>query len=498
MKKNDLIKYSACGMLAWGTVSSFAAPEVAKPNVLFIAVDDLNDFVGVLKGNVDVKTPNLDRLAEYSVTFTNTHCQSPMCAPSRASLLTGIRPSTSGNYGFQNMWDNDVLKSARTIPHQFRMNGYKTMGVGKINHNSNLNARGGVKKWEYDKRKSFPKPYLSGKVHEKNLSQINKKFRWGPSYESDKEMTDYKIADWACEKLKKKYNKPFFLAVGFYRPHTPLFAPEKYFDMYPLDKLSAVNIKEDDLDDIPLAGKFWSFLKKDYLIRKGQNSKKILQAYLACVTFVDAQIGRVLDALKKSPYANNTIIVLWSDHGWHLGEKHHWTKFSLWNEATISPLMISAPGMQKGALCNRAVELLDIYPTLVDLCNIPPPPQKLEGHSLKPLLKKPNAKRQWPAISTLGKNNHAISLDNMKYIRYFDGSEELYNHIADPNEWNNLAKNPEYAEQKKNLAKWLPKINAPNAPGTSLKRYFSSDTWDLNAKKSKIEKLEKAIKELNK
>jgi arylsulfatase A-like enzyme len=264
--------------------------------------------------------------------------------------------------------------------------------------------------------------------------------------------------------LRRKQEKPFFLAVGLIRPHLPFYAPRKYFDQYPLEKIQLPKTLPSDLEDVPEAGRLIAKPKGDHRrVVEAKQWERAVQAYLACITFADAQIGRLLEALDRSDYAHNTVIVLWSDHGWHLGEKAHWRKFALWEEATRVTFMVVAPGVTTaGERSERTVNLLDVYPTLLDLCGLPQKPS-LEGSSLLPLLKDPRAPWQRPAVTTHGRNNHAVRDERWRYIRYADASEELYDHEADPLEWKNLASDAQYAAVKKKLAAWFPKVNAPDA-----------------------------------
>jgi len=262
--------------------------------------------------------------------------------------------------------------------------------------------------------------------------------------------------------LKKKHDKPFFLGCGFYRPHLPWYVPQKYFDMYPADKITLPNVKEDDLDDVPPLAKKMARPQGDHRkVLQHKQWRKAVQGYLASITFVDTCVGRVIDAFDASDYRDNTVIVLWSDHGWHLGEKLHWRKFALWEEATHNVMMMIAPGVTKpNQRCPRPVTLLDIYPTLIDLCGLKKKPE-LEGKSLLPLLKNPNGDWDRPALTTHGRNNHSLRTERWRYTRYSDGTEELYDHDSDPHEWTNLASDPSHGATKKKLAAWLPKINVP-------------------------------------
>jgi len=464
INRREFIKLAAAGATAIALPRFAFSEERAKdkPNVLFIAIDDLNDWIGCLGGHPDVKTPNLDRLSERGVLFTNAFCSAPACNPSRASLLTGILPSTSGVYLNPQPW-RPVLPDAVTIPQHFMANDYHVTGGGKIFHGSYPDPPS----WhEYFPSKTKTKP--SDPVPpNRPLNGIPKTshFDWGPVDVEDSDMGDWKVADWARGELSKDHDKPFFLAVGIFRPHLPWYVPKKYLDMYPPDQITLPNVNENDLDDIPPPGKKMAKPNGDHKKVIDHNQwRKAVSAYLASISFADACVGRVIDALDRSAYADNTVIVLWSDHGWHLGEKLHWRKFSLWEEATHNVLMVVAPGITSpGGRCSRPMSMIDIYPTLIDICGLSPN-KRLEGKSLLPLLKNPKAAWERPALTTHGRNNHSIRSERWRYIRYKDGSEELYDRDKDELEWNNLAGKPGYDEVKKELSRWLPTVNAPDAP----------------------------------
>jgi arylsulfatase A-like enzyme len=273
------------------------------------------------------------------------------------------------------------------------------------------------------------------------------------------------VASWGMEFLKGDHGGPFFLACGFFRPHLPWYVPPKYFEMYPADEVTLPNVNENDLDDVPKIGRQMARPEGDHKkVIETDNWRRAVQGYLACISFVDTQIGKVLDALYSSPYAEDTIVVLWGDHGWHLGEKLHWRKFALWEEATHNVFMVVAPGLTRaGGRCSRPVSLLDIYPTLIELCGLPPK-EGLEGQSLVPLLRDPAAEWERPVLTTHGRENHSIRSERWRYIRYRDGTEELYDHDNDELEWTNLAGRAEHADVKQELARWLPESNAPDAP----------------------------------
>ena len=452
------------------------ADASSKPNVLFIAIDDLNDWVGFLDGHAQAKTPNMDRLASRGVVFSNAHCQAPICNPSRVSLLTGTLPSTNGIYllsptDFRKACP--LLKDANetpTLPEHFAANGYRTIGGGKIYHGSTsretfqeYGPRGGNGAFPEDKI-SYP-----GGV---------KLWDWGKFPARDEEQGDFEVATWAVEQLTETQPKPFFLAVGFFLPHVPLYASGKWWDVIGKpDEILLPKILASDNDDIvDFARKLtWSGLapRHDWMIEHDQ-WKPAVHAYLACVSFVDHQVGRVLDALDASPHAKNTIIVLWSDHGWALGEKQRWAKRGLWERETRVPLIIAGPHIEGDRICRQPAGLIDLYPTLADLCGLPKPGH-LEGRSLMPQLEDVSAERP-PVITTFFENNHAIRSARWRYIRYSTGDEELYDHDSDPHEWHNLAGKPEYAAIISELSQHLPAVNVKTASGSSGLGNRSEDT----------------------
>ncbi len=434
-----------------------------KPNVLFIAIDDLNDWIGPLDGKPKANTPNLDRLADDGMVFTRAYCSAPESGPSRASLMTGIQPNRSGLYfNPQRAWENPLLARSTTLPQHFRHHGYYASGAGKIYHWTHEHPESWNDYWPTNNktcnRPPDPEPdsNLAGPA-----SQWH--FDWG-GFNVDSAYSDYKVTTWASKQLLKEHDQPFFLACGIYRPHLPWYVPQKYFDMYPLDSITVPKVKEDDLADIPEIGRQIALNNTDHERITSNNAwKEAVQGYLACITFADAMLGRVLDALEKGPNADNTVIVLWSDHGWHLGEKHHWRKFTLWEEAAHNVLMFAGPGVEAGTRCETPVGLIDIYPTLCDLCHIPMK-DSIDGKSLLPLINDPDAEWERPALTTFGYKNHALRTEKWRYICYKDGTEELYDHENDPMEWNNLANNDEYQEVIEKLKQWLPETNAELYP----------------------------------
>ncbi|HOI28520.1 MAG TPA: sulfatase [Melioribacteraceae bacterium] len=433
-----------------------------KPNILFIISDDLNDWVGVFGGNKDTITPNIDRLAKRSVIFNKAYCSAPICNPSRASMMTGFRPSTTGVYNNRQPFRlSEVGKDAVTLPQYLRENGYYATGAGKIYHGKFPDPAS----WNdfypsLDKQTTRdPNPPKVPANSAKGAEDVD----WYPLKVDDSQMGDYKTVEYCIEQLNKKHNKPFFLACGIRKPHLPWYVPEKYFDKIDKQKITMPLMREDDLDDVPDAGRKLAQEKVYRAIKKEGKEKDLVAAYLAAVNFTDTMIGRLIDELDKSSYSQNTIVILLGDHGWHLTEKLHWKKSTLWEEATRAPLMISVPGNSpKNVRCERTVSFLDLYPTIVELCGLKPNPAN-EGQSIASLLKNPEAEWKYPAVTTHMKGNHSVRNERYRYIRYNDGTEELYDHGSDEMEWKNLAWDPEYSGLKEEMKNWLPKTNAKDS-----------------------------------
>lgn len=447
---------------------------IEKPNVLFIAVDDLNDWIEPLGGHPQSITPNLSRLANEAVLFENNYCTSPACNPSRTALMTGIAPHNSGMYVNMQVW-REVLPDAITIPQYFTSKGYWSAGAGKIFHNNQPDSQS----WQeyYPSLKKHMPSYYSPKG-EDNLpigvpktKGIYGAFDWSPIDKTDEETGDYQSVEWIMEKLKQKHDKPFFLACGIYRPHLPWYVPQKYFDMHPLDKIQLPKVLENDLDDIPKGGRYLQERQYKYhkLVLEKNVWKESVQGYLASITYSDAMVGKLLDALEASPYVKNTIVVLWSDHGWQLGEKKHWRKFHVWNNVLRTVCMIKVPkgitglpeGTRAASRVDASTSLIDLFPTLTELCGLPPK-NNFDGHSLVPLLKDPKAEWKHAAISSSSRIDLSVFKNGFRYIKYInDGGEELYNHKEDPDEWYNLAADPEYSGVMSRMRKLLPENPAP-------------------------------------
>lgn len=442
------------------------------PNVLMIAIDDLNDWVGALGGHPQAQTPHMDRLAERGMLFANAHCQTPLCGSSRTSLMTGLRPGTTGVYGLR-PWFRDVpnLQNVESMPQTFRKAGYRTALAGKIYHGF---PPGKDREKEFDvygPRANFG-PFPEQKFVE--TPQPHKLVDWGVFPETDEEQGDWPVASWGVEQLLAERDnddeRPFFLAIGFGRPHVPCYASQKWFDLYPEETLQLPPVLEGDREDTPRASwhLHWQLPEPrlDFL-QEADQWTNLVRSYLASISFVDSQVGRLLDALEASGEADNTVVVLWSDHGFHLGEKRITGKNTLWERSTRVPLIFAGPGIAQGKVTTPA-ELLDVYPTLVDVAGLTGP-DGLEGHSLAPQLADPNAPRHAPAITTHNAGNNTVRTTNWRYIRYRDGTEELYHMAEDPNEWHNLAADPRYAAKKADLKRWIPAYNAPPAPQSAAR-----------------------------
>ncbi len=450
----------------------FATPPLPAqdrpPNILFIAVDDLNDWVGHLGGHPQARTPNIDRLARRGVSFTRAYAPAPLCNPSRVSLLTGVLPSNSGVYGNGEQL-REKLPDAVTLMQHLRAHGYSAKGGGKIFHGTRA---GDPDSW--DDYYTPPRPRGARHIGARQEGVPDSAWApWGPLDADDSEMFDVQVVDWTIGELRKSHDKPFFLACGFTKPHLPWYVPRKYFDMHPLESIELPETLESDRDDLPAFGKklaaevyavsdsrnFSTHGEDHAMILKHDQWHRAVQSYLATISFADAHVGRLLDALNESEHAENTIVVLWGDHGWHLGQKQHWRKHALWEVATRTTLIISSPvRTQRGATSPRPVSLLDLYPTLVELAGVPSR-TGLHGQSLVPLLENPQLEWPRPVLTTYGYRNHSIRTDRWRYIEYHDGGKELYDHDADPNEWTNLASLPEYASVVDELAGFLPGRN---------------------------------------
>ena len=450
--------FSRLTPLAAGLLIACPVAAADKPNVLFIAIDDLNHWVGHLGRNKQTKTPNIDRLAKMGVTFTRAYCAAPVCNPSRAALMSGRRPGTSGIYDNGQDWKPATPKDL-TLTTQFLKAGYDVFGAGKIYHSED--HRPG--EWT-DYRETKGGGHGTNKAHPSAKNDGVGGIKFKPLVD-DAKLPDESSVDYGIKHLAAKHDKPFFLAVGLHKPHMPWDVPKKYYDLFPLDTIELPSTQKDDLKDVPAGGlKFAQAAGDHAAILKSGRWKEAVQAYLAAIAYCDAQVGRLLDAYDASPHRQNTVLVFWGDHGWHLGEKEHWRKFALWEEATRMPYLWVVPGLTKGGgVCDRPVDLMSVYPTLCSLCRLPRPGH-VEGEDLKPLLADPKAAWDKAGITTFHRDNHGLRTERWRYIRYADGGEELYDHDADPYEWTNLAGDPKLTAVKAELRAKLPAVNVPELP----------------------------------
>ncbi len=477
-------------VLAWVCISPFGltAQTANRPNVLMISLDDLNDWIEPMGGHPQALTPNLASFANEAITFQNAYCASPSCNPSRVALMTGKAPYVTGLYTNPQIWRHILLEET-TLPEYFKQAGYWTGGAGKLFHNNMPDPRS----WnEYYPSliQHFPYYYLPDidpvtgrKVFRRQDNEILEDdpkgirfnmpywkgsyiaFDWAPLPYETEETGDYASAKWVIDQLDRKHDKPFFLGCGIYRPHLPLYVPQEYFDKFPIEEIQLPKTLAGDLEDIPEAGREIATTRDRHknVIEAGQ-WKQAVQGYLASINFADDLTGRVLDALARSDYANNTIVIVFSDHGWQLGEKEHWQKHALWENLIKSVLMIKVPdGLlsesainRKGSDSYRNVSLIDIFPTLTELSSLPAK-KGVMGQSLVPLLENPNDQTwNYPIISTLNDNHFSIRKENWHYILYNGEEEELYDLEKDPEEWRNLAGKSEYAEVIQELKQHIP------------------------------------------
>ena len=527
--RRSFVKSVAGGALALSLPAagaSAAAGSSGKPNVVMIVIDDLNDFVTGMGGHPQARTPHIAELAASGVRFSRAYSNNPVCAPSRGSFFTGIYPHTSGLIHFGKWYENEVLSNSKTIPEYFAANGYRTMGTGKLLHHwrpyvwQEFGHRANYGPWAYDGKNrvghpSVPQPYRSIGPVDGSFAPLSDLPSLPPSedapgytgwidtprwnvqrplrYEGPNDrdpLPDERCAQWAVEKIKeaekKESDKPFFLGVGFIRPHTPLYAPKRFFDMFPLEDVKVPVRKPGDTSDTHYRDvfsdrrkgpRYFRLLKESYpTVEEGL--RHYVRAYLACTAFVDEQVGRVVDAVDRSSMRDDTIILLVSDHGYNMGEKDFLFKNSLWEESGRVPLIVRAPGMtDAGGVVDRPVSQIDIYPTLADLCGLEGDTRKnskgarLDGHSLKPFLLDPDGaewdgpdaaltviKAEQRPSRKIHEHHYSVRTRRWRYILYNNGSEELYDHETDPCEWKNLAGNPDYKQTKSRLRATLFKM----------------------------------------
>lgn len=445
-----------------------------KPNVLLIIIDDMNDYTSLLTRYPGLKTPNLEKFAKTATTFTRAYCAAPVSNPSRAAVLSGMGPYTTGvydnNYPIEN---SPVILKGEFLPEHFKANGYTTLTRGKIFH-SNPGKERFDAMWDDDAGKGNygPTPKI------RNLPETIKRpgsFEYQAWEGPESDHPDNVTAEVTIERLQKDYDKPFFMTCGFYKPHNPWTAPKRFFDMYPLETLPMPPVLENDLDDLSEIARNWAAGPVDFEAVKACGQwAPIVRSYLACISFLDYNFGRVIEALDKSKYRDNTIVVVMADNGFHMGEKNHFAKYALWEKTTHELFMWRVPGMTKpNTICQRTVNLLDIYPTLNKLTGLPAPVQNLDGRSILTLLKDPDSDWDYPSVTTYLKDNYSVRDERYRYIHYNDGTSELYDHSVDENEFNNLLfSNPEkYQNIVSELTRWIPKQSVPGVKNPNLNPY---------------------------
>lgn len=462
-------------------VSGDAADQRERPNVLMIIIDDHSPRLHSVFNSGPVETPSMQRLADRGTWFTRGYVDSPGCCPSRTAMLTGVHATRSGVYYNAQAYRRagTWISEVQNLPQHFLEHGYLVAGYGKIAHNSYLEDEidaytpGYYKMFNHEGHVTHTESDLIKQIIPGTRTEIPdgfKNYTWGvlpddwdrddPSkLQQDTEQVNRTIA-----LLEAEQDRPFFVACGIWRPHVSWTVPKRYFDMFPLESIEIPEgFKGDDLDDLPKPARWIATHRNEHdaIVRAGL-WKKCLQAFYASVAYADEQVGRLIDALESGPNADNTIVVFFSDNGWHTGEKNHWSKFVLWELANKVVFSVSIPGGPV-QISNTPVSLLDLYPTLISLCGLPrPTTHELDGIDIGPILRGESTVRGAPVLNTYGRGNHAIVDERFRYIRYRDGGEELYDHLDDPHEWNNLASDSAYGAVKERLSVWLPEIEAPS------------------------------------
>jgi len=472
---------AACALLAPHRGS---AAEARRPNVLFIAADDMNADLGCY-GKSEVKSPNIDALAARGVRFERMYCQFPLCSPSRSSLMTGLRPDSTRVFDLQYHF-RQGLPDVVTLPQLFSKNGYYAARVGKIYHYGNPGQIGtpgldDPASWQ-ETINPAGRDHTALETDVMNYTPLRKGLGAAMAFLSDKggkdeEHTDGKVATEAIRLLEKHKDQPFFLAVGFYKPHCPWIAPDRYFAPYDLGQISLPEIAADYQKSVP-APALASTKPWPYMGVTAAQARECKLAYYAAISFVDAQIGRVLDALERLGLRDNTVVVFWSDHGYQLGEHGLWMKQSCFEESARVPVIIALPGTNKGGqTCARTVELLDLYPTLADLAGLAAPPA-LEGKSLRPLLENPTAEWERPAFTQVqraGFPGHSVRTGKWRYTEWDFGKKgaELYDHESDPQELRNLAGDATYVETVAKMKALLKTVHPGPVEGGKADRAFN-------------------------
>lgn len=482
-----------------------------RPNIVLFALDDMNDWVGAL-GYEQAITPNIDRLAETGVNFTNAHSAGIFCAPSRTALFTGRHAVNSGCYTTQVYSQHrPEITPLQVVLHQA---GYSTHGAGKLFHHREgyVDLRGWdeffvrdeaqkrrgwpLDSWTFD-MEFLPQPFPYSPFNKGREVDPGLFLEWGPVKDEDEgKMADTLRTEWACSLLKQEHDKPLFVAVGLYTPHFPNYAPQKYFDLYDPASIEPPPYKEDDLDDLPPAVR----KAKTARSRHHRELEKLgavtdaIHGYLACVSYADAMLGRVLDAIAAGPNADNTIVILWSDHGYHHGEKFDWGKHTLWERTSNIPLIVAGPGIARGRKVEATTSLIDLFPTLTEIAGAEDK-QPRDGISLLPVLRDPDTARDREILLPgMKPEEYAIINRDWRYIRYADGGEELYQLQEDPNEWHNLASDGRHAEVKARLRAKAPEsFAAPGPDVNQIKLVMNGEDfhWEVKSQPAETNPSEK-------
>lgn len=479
------------GAAALESATAFQGPTIELPNVLMLIADDLNTWTGLQHKESEALSPAVNRLGGRGVVFRNAFCASPLCNPSRTATLTGIAPWKSGVYDNSHWW-KPAMPHTVTMPVHWRRHGYRAIGVGKVfHHTAGFNP---PSEWDEFHHFRFDDPWdrpaanypevpatkqPSG-IPLNGMAPLKHEFDWGSLPKPEAEYGDARSAAWAQDFLSRGQTKPFFLAVGLFRPHLPWYSPPSYFHEVG-ESAHLPFVDSDDLDDLPTAARRLAEAgNADYQrTREAGKWEEAVHAYRASIRYADALFGRILSALEAGPHAANTIVVLWSDNGFHMGEKQRFHKSTLWERACRVPLVMAAPGIQP-AVVDAPVSLLDLFPTLAALCGLPRP-ESLDGKDLGTLMRNPVRKTRRSVITNFRPGNYAVSDGEWRYLRYHDGGEELYHLPRDPQERNNLARDPRQRSRIRALARHIPTQEAKAAPEKSAYRFDSSSyTWQPN------------------
>ena len=452
-----------------GIAEPAQAQQERRPNVVVIMADDLNNDMGTY-GHPLVKTPNIDRLASRGVRFDRAYTQFPLCSPSRVSLMTGLRPDTTGVHDLVTDF-RKVLPDVLTLPQMFRRNGYLTVRVGKIYHYGNPGQIGTSGLDDPASWDVFVNPRGIDKDEEPLLTnltparQLGSALAYYASPAPDEAHTDGKVAAETIALLEKHTDRPFFIGAGFYRPHCPFIAPRKYFDLYPVDGIAAPGLRPEQLTGVPTPAWFTNPPHWD-VAEEGQ--REVIRAYYASITFLDANVGKILDALDRLRLADHTIVVFISDHGYHLGERGQWMKQTLFERSARAPLIVAGPGVTaRGRASSRIVEFVDVYPTLAGLSGVSSPPG-LPGRSLVPLLKNPRASWDKPALTQVRRGGpkeffmgYSVRTEKWRYTEWDHGKRgtELYDEAEDPQEVRNLAADPRYRNVVREMQRLLRRVS---------------------------------------